>query len=180
MAGRGFMSVKDKNAGQPIWDKRKSCPLSQRLSHAKTLKISHFRTSYGTGQEILYKSKNIKNRPIEEYFAHIRAYRNFSARCPRKDKAMREKETEQALVQAVKKMGGIAPKWVSPGIDGMPDRIVLLPKGKIAFVEVKAPGKRPRPLQVARHELLRRLGFRVYVLDDKDKIGEMIDEIRTT
>ena len=93
---------------------------------------------------------------------------------------MREKETEQALVQAVKKMGGIAPKWVSPGIDGMPDRIVLLPKGKIAFVEVKAPGKRPRPLQVARHELLRRLGFRVYVLDDKDKIGEMIDEIRTT
>ena len=93
---------------------------------------------------------------------------------------MREKETEQALVQAVKKMGGIAPKWVSPGLDGMPDRIVLLPKGKIAFVEVKAPGKRPRPLQVARHELLRRLGFRVYVLDDKDKIGEMIDEIRTT
>ena len=93
---------------------------------------------------------------------------------------MREKETEQALVQAVKKMGGIAPKWVSPGLDGMPDRIVLLPLGKIAFVEVKAPGKRPRPLQVARHELLRRLGFRVYVLDDKDKIGEMIDEIRTT
>ena len=93
---------------------------------------------------------------------------------------MREKETEQALVQTVKKMGGIAPKWVSPGLDGMPDRIVLFPKGKIAFVEVKAPGKRPRPLQVARHELLRRLGFRVYVLDDKDKIGEMIDEIRTT
>lgn len=92
---------------------------------------------------------------------------------------MREKTIEQKLIKAVKNAGGIAPKMVSPGFDGMPDRIVLLPEGKIGFVEVKAPGKKPRPLQAARHGLLRRLGFKVYVLDDPEQIGGMLDEIRT-
>ena len=92
---------------------------------------------------------------------------------------MREKIIEQHLVKAVKNSGGIAPKLVCPGFDGMPDRLVLLPRGKIGFVEVKAPGKEPRPLQVARHGLLRRLGFKVYVLDNPEQIGGIIDEIRT-
>ena len=91
---------------------------------------------------------------------------------------MREKIIEQHLVKAVKNSGGIAPKLVSPGFDGMPDRLVLLPGGKIGFVEVKAPGKEPRPLQVARHGLLR-LGFKVYVLDAPEQIGGILDEIRT-
>lgn len=73
---------------------------------------------------------------------------------------MREKIIEQHLVKAVKNSGGIAPKQVCPGFDGMPDRLVLLPGGKIGFVEVKAPGKEPRPLQVARHGLLRRWASR--------------------
>ena len=89
---------------------------------------------------------------------------------------MREKIIEQHLVKAVKNSGGIAPKLVCPGFDGMPDRLVLLPSG---FVEVKAPGKEPRPLQVARHGLLRRLGFKVYVLDAPEQIGGILDEIRT-
>lgn len=92
---------------------------------------------------------------------------------------MREKTIEQHLVKAVKNSGGIAPKLVSPGFDGMPDRLVLLSGGKIGFVEVKAPGKEPRPLQVARHGLLRRLGFKVYVLDAPEQIGGILDEIRT-
>ena len=92
---------------------------------------------------------------------------------------MREKTIEQHLVKAVKNSGGIAPKLVSPGFDGMPDRLVLLPGGKIGFVEVKPPGKEPRPLQVARHGLLRRLGFKVYVLDAPEQIGGILDEIRT-
>ena len=91
---------------------------------------------------------------------------------------MREKQIEQKLVRAVKNMGGIAPKFVSPGFDGMPDRIVLLPGGHIGFVEVKAPGEKPRPLQEARHGLLRRLGFKVYVLDDERQIEKIITEIR--
>lgn len=93
---------------------------------------------------------------------------------------MREKQIEAKLTQAAKMLGGIAPKFASPGYDGMPDRIVLLPGGRMAFVEVKAPGKEPRPLQVARHKLLRRLGFKVYVLDRPEQIGGMLDEMRTT
>lgn len=92
---------------------------------------------------------------------------------------MREKIIEQHLVKAVKNSGGIAPKLVSPGFDGMPDRLVLLPGGKIGFVEVKAPGKEPRPLQAARHGLLRRLGIKVYILDAPEQIGGILDEIRT-
>ena len=93
---------------------------------------------------------------------------------------MREKAIEKNLVRAVKVAGGIAPKFMSPGFDGMPDRIVLLPGGHIAFVEVKAPGEKPRPLQLARHRLLRELGLKVYVLDDERQIGGLLDEIRTT
>jgi len=93
---------------------------------------------------------------------------------------MREKQIEKKLIVEVKKRGGICPKWVSPGFDGVPDRIVLLPGRKFAFVEVKAPGEKPRPLQVARHRLLQQLGFRVYVLDDVNQIGGMIDEIQST
>lgn len=93
---------------------------------------------------------------------------------------MREKTIEQKLAAAVKKHGGICPKFTSPGFDGMPDRIVLMPNGKMAFVEVKAPGEKPRPLQRARHGMLRKLGYRVYVLDDAEQIGGMIDEIRAT
>ena len=90
---------------------------------------------------------------------------------------MLEKAIERKLVQAVKAQGGICPKFVSPGTDGMPDRIVLLPGGHIGFVEVKAPGKKPRPLQLARHSLLRELGYRVYVLDDIGQIGGVLDDI---
>lgn len=93
---------------------------------------------------------------------------------------MREKIIEQKLAAAVKKAGGMALKFVSPGFDGMPDRIVLLPDEHIAFVEVKAPGKKPRPLQLVRHRLLRKLGFQVYVIDSADQIGGMLDEIRAT
>ena len=78
---------------------------------------------------------------------------------------MREREIERKLVSAVKSRGGICPKFVSPGFDGMPDRVVLLPHGKLGFVEVKRPGEQPRPLQTARHRLLRKLGFLVFVLD---------------
>jgi hypothetical protein len=62
----------------------------------------------------------------------------------------------------------------------MPDRLILLPDGKFAFAELKAPGESPRPLQKARHRLLRSLGFRVYVIDSIEQIGGMIDELRTS
>lgn len=92
--------------------------------------------------------------------------------------SLREREIEKKLVEAVRKTGGICPKFISPGNDGMPDRIVLLPGGKIGFVEVKAPGKRPRPLQMRRKKQLERLGFKVFCVDGVEQIGGVIDEIR--
>ena len=89
---------------------------------------------------------------------------------------MREKEIEKKLTQAVKCMGGLALKFISPGYDGVPDRIVLFPGGRIAFVEVKAPGKTLRPLQVRRKRQLESLGFKVYVLDDPGQIEEILRE----
>ena len=90
---------------------------------------------------------------------------------------MKEKNIESRLVRAVRSMGGLAPKWVSPGLDGVPDRIILLPGGRMAFAELKAPGKKPRPLQEKRIGQLRRLGFPVYVIDSVEQIGGVLDEI---
>lgn len=90
---------------------------------------------------------------------------------------MRERDIEKRLKDGVKKRGGIAPKWVSPGMSGVPDRLIFLPRGKFAMAELKAPGEKPRQLQVSRHRLLRRLGFKVYVIDRKEDIEEVLDEI---
>ena len=90
---------------------------------------------------------------------------------------MREKQIEQQLVRAVKQAGGMCPKLLSPGTDGMPDRMVLLSGGQIAFVEVKAPGKKPRPLQVKRHRQLRELGFLVFILDGPEQVGPILEEV---
>ena len=90
---------------------------------------------------------------------------------------MREKDIEKELAARTKTMGGIAPKITASGFDGMPDRLVLLPRGRMGFVELKAPGKKPRALQLARHRLLRRLGFKVYVIDEINQIDSVLEEI---
>ena len=90
---------------------------------------------------------------------------------------MREKVVEMKLIKAVRQSGGLALKFVSPNLNGVPDRLLLFPEGKLAFCEVKAPGQKPRPLQVHRMEQLRRLGFKVFVVDNVNQIGGIIDEI---
>ena len=90
---------------------------------------------------------------------------------------MYERTIEQKLAARVRAMGGIAPKFTSPGFDGMPDRLVLLPGGRMGFVELKAPGRKPRALQMARHKLLRRMGFTVYVIDGIEQIDSVLEEI---
>ena len=91
---------------------------------------------------------------------------------------MREKTIEAKLVQTVRSMGGLALNFKIPGFDGVPDRLVLLPGGKIAFIELKAPGKTLRPLQVRRKRQLEALGFSVYCIDSPDQIGEILSEIQ--
>lgn len=70
-------------------------------------------------------------------------------------------------------------KFTSPGTDGVPDRIILLPNGKMAFAETKAPGKELRPLQKTRKRQLESLGFKVYVIDNTEMIGGVLDEIQS-
>ena len=93
---------------------------------------------------------------------------------------MREKTIEQRLVREVKARGGICPKWVSPGFDGVPDRLVFLPGRHFGLVEVKASGEKPRALQLSRHRLLANLGFHTYILDGIEQIGGILDEIQST
>ena len=90
---------------------------------------------------------------------------------------MRERDVEQALIRQVRKAGGLCLKFVSPGWDGAPDRLCLFLGGKMAFVEVKRPGAKPRPLQDRRAEQLRGMGFPVYVLDRKEQIPEVLAKI---
>ena len=90
---------------------------------------------------------------------------------------MREKELEQKLIKEVRKRGGLCLKFVSPGFAGVPDRLLLMSRGRVAFVEVKRPGEVPRMLQKSRHRLLRKLGFKVYVLDHEDQIERIIGEM---
>ncbi len=90
---------------------------------------------------------------------------------------LKERILERKFVTSVKAVGGLALKFTSPSCAGMPDRLVLMPGGKNGFVEVKSPGCKPRPLQIARHGMLRRLGFNVFVLDKPEQIERIIKEI---
>ena len=90
---------------------------------------------------------------------------------------MRESKIERALVDAVRKQGGIAFKFTSQTMNGIPDRLVLLPGGQIGFVELKAPGKQLRLLQKKRKAQLETLGFPVFVVDKPEQIEETIHAI---
>lgn len=93
---------------------------------------------------------------------------------------MLESLIEQHLVKEVNRRDGLCLKYNSQSMTGIPDRIILMKKGTVGFVEVKQKGKKPRPLQELRMKQLRRLGFKVYILDEKEKIGEILDEICST
>lgn len=90
---------------------------------------------------------------------------------------MLESKIEKRLKREVEKLGGLSLKFTSPGMAGVPDRLVLLPKGRIAFVELKAPGKKLRPLQLKRKEQLELLSFKVYVIDSYKKVDEFLEEM---
>lgn len=90
---------------------------------------------------------------------------------------MSESRLEQRLKNEIERRGGKAPKFISPGMRGMPDRIILLPGGRVIFVEMKAPGETPTPLQEKRADDLRKLGFKVYCIDSVEAIDVFITEV---
>lgn len=88
---------------------------------------------------------------------------------------MNEQRIEKRLKREVEKRGGKALKFTSPGWAGAPDRLVLLPGGRVAFAELKAPGGRVRPLQEKRLKDLRALGFYAEVVDSPEEIKAFIE-----
>jgi hypothetical protein len=90
---------------------------------------------------------------------------------------MRERDIEKYLREQVKKIKGIAYKFESPGHAGVPDRLVLIPNGKMTFIELKAPGKKPTALQLAQHRKITKLGFPVLVIDSKEGVDRFIVEV---
>lgn len=87
---------------------------------------------------------------------------------------VKESTIEAYLRDRVKAQGGIAYKWVSPGNVGVPDRLIVFPGGTVYFRELKAPGKKPTPLQVRQLEKLKALGFDVGVIDSKQGVDEFM------
>lgn len=90
---------------------------------------------------------------------------------------MRESAIEGKLTRDIKKAGGVALKFTSPGSRGVPDRLVLLPDGRHFFVELKRPGEKPEPLQLWWHEKLRALGHDVRVIDSPSGVKAFVEEV---
>ena len=91
---------------------------------------------------------------------------------------MRERDIEKKMLNAVRKMGGEAFKWVSPGNDGVPDRIVMLPGGRLIFVELKADRGRLSPVQKIQIRRIQKLGQEVEVVQGMDGLEEFLERIR--
>lgn len=87
-----------------------------------------------------------------------------------------ERQIEKRFKREVEVRGAKAYKFVSPGLKGVPDRLVLFPGGKAVFAELKRPGETPRPLQEKRAAELRALGFQVYAIDSVEGVQAFIQE----
>lgn len=90
---------------------------------------------------------------------------------------MKERDIEAYFVKRVKEVGGEQRKFVSPGRRSVPDRICGFAGGRFAFVELKAPGEKPRPDQLREHEKWRRLGFLVFAADTKEAVDVLIEHM---
>ena len=91
---------------------------------------------------------------------------------------MRERDIEKKLVCEIRKMGGEAFKWTSPGNDGVPDRIVMLPGGRLIFVELKADRGQLSPIQKVQIRRIEKLGQEVCIVRGMDGLEEFIDAIQ--
>lgn len=90
---------------------------------------------------------------------------------------MRERDIEAKLRQTIEKDGGLFFKFVSPGNDGVPDRIAILPDGQIWFVELKREGEKPTAVQKWQLEQLRKMGCNVALITGKQEARAWIREV---
>lgn len=90
-----------------------------------------------------------------------------------------EKTIEKKLNDEVSKLDGWSLKLPCVYVSGLPDRLVLLPKGVVFFVEVKTTGKKPTAIQKLVHEKIRKLGFDVYVIDSLKLLYTILNKYLT-
>lgn len=90
---------------------------------------------------------------------------------------MRERDVEQYFIRRVREAGGLQRKFVSPGVKGVADRICGFPFGRIVFVELKAPGQKPRPDQSREFSKWRKLGYDTWILDSKESVDDFIKQV---
>lgn len=88
-----------------------------------------------------------------------------------------EKMIEAYLVRETERRGGMALKYSNPSQVGFPDRLVMLPGKAAVWAELKSHGEKPRAIQTLRHRQLRAIGQTVYVLDSREGVDKMLDEI---
>lgn len=88
-----------------------------------------------------------------------------------------EKDIERRLVEQTRAKKGMCIKLLSMHVKGLPDRLCLFPDGKMVFVELKTTGQKPKPMQLYIHECIRKLGFRVEVVDTLKGVDELINEM---
>ena len=93
---------------------------------------------------------------------------------------MTEKDIEEYLRLGVKKLGGVAFKFTSPGNSGVPDRLIVMPGNRVYFVELKRPGGRTSPLQDRQISRLKDLGCRVLVVDSKESAERFLNDIQSS
>ena len=88
-----------------------------------------------------------------------------------------ESQLERKFCDEVKKVGGMALKFISPSCAGVPDRIVLMPNKKIYFVEMKSEVGKISNIQKYIFKKFSELGFKVYILNSEEKIKNFLAEI---
>ena len=84
-----------------------------------------------------------------------------------------EKALERKLGKEIKKIGGWSIKLIPGLVAGLPDRLCLLPGGRVVFVEVKSTGRKPTKIQKFIHTKLRDMGFRVEIIDKNEQIKDL-------
>ena len=88
-----------------------------------------------------------------------------------------EKVIERYLIARVQERGGMCIKLASPTMNGLPDRLCLLPNGVMFFAELKSKGKKPSILQEVIISRLRALGYGAYVIDSIVRVDELMKEL---
>ena len=91
---------------------------------------------------------------------------------------MGEKLLEAKLRDKIKKLGGLALKFYCMSFTGMPDRLVLMPGGRVYFVELKSEGKKPSARQKIVIGMLKKLGFEVWVIDTNLLLSEFLELVQ--